>query len=288
MNSLARSLKAAFLRITGDNAAKRLSIIAIHQELARLLYELKRSRPNDLANHGYKVFSQNDEDGIIAAIFDRVGGGHTFLEIGVENGRECNTHLLILKGWKGCWIDGSAAMCKQVETDLGARVFPGRFRMVEAMVNADNICDLYRDAAGFCGVNDLDFFSLDIDGNDQFVLSALLKGGARPTVICAEYNGKFPPPLSISVKYDAGRGWDGDDHFGASLQGIADIVSGVGYHLITCNITGANAFFVRDDHASSFPVATPAEVWRPLRLELCPIPPGHKPTLGFVRDALKN
>jgi hypothetical protein len=42
--------------------------------------------------HGHKVFSQGDEDGIIAEIFSRVGTDPKyFLEIGVGNGWENNT-----------------------------------------------------------------------------------------------------------------------------------------------------------------------------------------------------
>lgn len=283
---LSRWTKSAFMRLSGDNGLKRLSVIAVHQELVRLYDAVRAVRPDDIALQGYKVFSQNDEDGIIAAIFDKIGGGQTFLEIGVENGRECNTHLLMLKGWRGSWIDGNPKMCAQIEADLGSRTFPGRFGIVEAMVFAENIIGLYRDAVTFCEVDDVDFFSLDIDGNDLFVMDALLKSGARPKVICAEYNGKFPPPLSISVRYDANRGWDANDHFGASAQAFSDLIGQFGYRLITCNITGANVFFVRDDHAQNFPTVSIADVWRPLRLELCPIPPGHKPSLGFMREAL--
>ena len=151
-----------------------------------------------------------------------------------------------------------------------------------------NIVDLYRNATEFTETDDVDFFSLDIDGNDLFVLGALLTSGARPHVICVEYNGKFPPPFSISVEYDPNRGWDSDDHFGASLQAFVDQIVSAGYALVTCNVTGANAFFVRQDFSDSFPKVEPGDVWRPLRLELCPIPAGHKPSLGFLKEILKR
>ena len=53
-----------------------------------------------LEQYGYKVFSQNDEDGIIAEIFRRIECEHkVFVEFGVENGLESNCHLLLHKGW---------------------------------------------------------------------------------------------------------------------------------------------------------------------------------------------
>jgi hypothetical protein len=286
MSGIQRAARSAFMRLSGDNAHKRMSIISIFEEIDRLRAQIKARMPDDIALQGSKTYSQNDEDGIITAIFDRIGGGESFLEIGVENGRECNTHLLALKGWRGCWIDGSTEMCAQIEADLGGRNFPGRFKVTEAMVDHENIVKLYRDVAEFVAVKDLDFFSLDIDGNDLFVAEALLESGARPRVICVEYNGKFAPPLAISVSYDPNRGWDRNDHFGASLQAFVNLIEPAGYQLVTCNVTGANAFFVRQDLGGHFPKVAPADVWRPLRLELCPIPAGHKPSLGFLKDAV--
>jgi hypothetical protein len=61
-----------------------------------------------LDRFGYKVYSQNDEDGIIAEIFKRIGtASKKFVEFGVQNGLESNCHFLLHKGWSGLWIEGS-------------------------------------------------------------------------------------------------------------------------------------------------------------------------------------
>ncbi len=63
--------------------------------------------PDNPAAHGFKVYSQSDEDGIIETICNRLQlDGGTFVEIGCGNGHENNTHYLLLKDWKGIWIDG--------------------------------------------------------------------------------------------------------------------------------------------------------------------------------------
>ena len=42
-----------------------------------------------------KIFSQNGEDGILEAIFDRIGEGQKYyVEFGTENGNEVNTRFL--------------------------------------------------------------------------------------------------------------------------------------------------------------------------------------------------
>ena len=55
-----------------------------------------------------KIFSQNGEDGILEAIFDRIGEGQKYyVEFGMENGNEVNTRFLReQKNWTGLLMDG--------------------------------------------------------------------------------------------------------------------------------------------------------------------------------------
>lgn len=255
-------------------------------ELRTLRAELAARQPDSPALAGYKVYSQNDEDGILAAIFERVGGNRTFLEIGLQDGTECNTLYLLIQGWRGGWVEADPGFCRAIRAGLGTDAVPGVFKLVEDFARTDNIGALYRDVCRWVGESELALLSLDIDGNDLYVLDSLLTSGARPAVICAEYNGKFPASLSLSTALDESRGWDKDDYFGASLQAFADLPSLSDYGLVTCNLFGANAFFVRKDLAGDMTFHTPAEVWQPLRLYMTPYPTGHVPSLKFARDAL--
>src|SRR4051794_30133259 len=73
--------------------------------------ELEKPRyadPKRLLRYGAKVFSQNEEDGMIQEIFKRIGTGpRTFIEFGVENGVQCNTVKLLLQGWRGLWLESA-------------------------------------------------------------------------------------------------------------------------------------------------------------------------------------
>jgi hypothetical protein len=86
--------KNAFARLTysiGRNGGY-LARLEIERLLDRYRIDPKRLEP-----FGFKVYSQNDEDGIIEEIFRRLDVKiGTFCEIGVENGLECNTLYLIL------------------------------------------------------------------------------------------------------------------------------------------------------------------------------------------------
>ena len=65
--------------------------------------EFKRDKKN-LIPHGFKVFSQTDEDGILNEIFKRIGTTNKkFLEFGV-NSKDNNTTFLLLNVCTAIWI----------------------------------------------------------------------------------------------------------------------------------------------------------------------------------------
>ena len=81
-----------------------------------LISFLKIKKKNDkiLLNYGYKNFSQADEDGILEEIFKRIGTvNKTFIEIGVQDGYECNTLHLINQKWNGIWIEKEKNIVKK-------------------------------------------------------------------------------------------------------------------------------------------------------------------------------
>lgn len=265
-----------------------LSSITKVAELRSLTTELSARQPDNLAGKGFKVFSQNDEDGIIEAIFDQVAHDGTFLEIGVENGRECNSHYLMLKGWRGAWVEADDAQNKRIRSELGATEFPGHFKLFETFATTSNIDRIYRQACAFTGATELDLFSLDIDGQDLFILEALLSAGAKPRVLCLEYNSKFPPTLSISVAPTDNWQRENDDYYGASLVALNDVAKRHGYVLLTCNVVGVNTFFIREEFAAPFKLYPLKDVYQPFRMNLASYPSGFAPSLKFLRDELQS
>jgi hypothetical protein len=96
--------------------------------------------PLFLERYGYKVYSQNDEDGIIAEIFNRIGtSSKTFVEFGVQDGLECNSHFLLHKGWSGLWIEGSEKYCKMIKTNFSEPIASGQLHLVNAFIDRTNI-----------------------------------------------------------------------------------------------------------------------------------------------------
>ena len=108
--------------VQAGQASWNLSLAARQIELVRLwadeLAKPRHADPKRLLRYGFKVYSQADEDGIIQEIFRRIGTtNRTFIEFGVETGVECNTVKLLLEGWRGLWIDGSATNITNIRTN---------------------------------------------------------------------------------------------------------------------------------------------------------------------------
>jgi hypothetical protein len=227
-----------------------------------------------LAPYGYKIYSQNDEDGIIREIFRRIGTTtKTFVEIGAGDGLENNTVSLLFEGWKGLWVEASPRHAEKIERCLPETMKRG-LALVHARVTRANVNEL---VSGFARKAELDLLSIDIDGNDWHVFNALK--GVSPRVVVMEYNAKFVPPLEFCMDYDEEHGWEGDDCYGASLQFLELRMAEKGYALVGCNLTGSNAFFVRGDLAGDkfAQPYTAKNHFEPARHALCGLPSGHPP-----------
>ncbi|HET9445416.1 MAG TPA: hypothetical protein VFO35_04110 [Steroidobacteraceae bacterium] len=231
------------------------------------IHELLGSPPyvdaRRLERHGYRSFSQNDEDGILQEIFRRIGPQTlTFAEFGVGNGLQNNTRLLLYQGWRGLWIEGDPDSCAKVRRSFEAELLSGQLQLLERFVTRENIQDLIESAR----LGEIDLLSIDIDGNDYWIWEAIQ---LRPRVVVIEYNAKFHPPTRWIMEYNAGHRWDASDYQGAALQSLADLASQKGYALVGCSLAGVNAFFVRAELTKDhFPPSDPALLYNPPRYYL--------------------
>ncbi len=264
------SVRAQWLTLRGATETlqqtRDANVLAGRQALAALRADPALADPKRLECHGATVYSQHDEDGMIAEIFRRIGTtNRVFFEFGVEDGLECNTHLLLHQGWSGAWAEGSEAHANAIRGRFKLAIDAGRLQLTQTMVTRDNIDDVARVLRL---PDEIDLLSIDIDGNDYWVFKALT--AVRPRVAVIEYNAKFPPPMKHVIAYRPDHAWHGTDYYGCSLQSITDLAEARGYRLVGCNITGVNAFFVRSDLcADHFATpATAAALYQPPRYEL--------------------
>lgn len=241
-----------------------------------------------LEPYGFKVYSQNDEDGIISEIFSRIIGGGVdykgkFVEFGVEDGRQSNCHYLLLKGWTGLWIEYSKECCRKIKEYFAPVIRNGRLKLANEFITRDNINKIISDN-GFYG--EIDLLSIDVDGNDYHIWKAI--DVVRPKVVVIEYNAKLPPECKWIMPYDENHIWDSTDRHGASLLALEELGREKGYQLVGTNLNGVNAFFVRSDLAGNkFPnPATAENLYNPPRFKYLTYNCGHpsKYFLGYETE----
>jgi hypothetical protein len=223
--------------------------------LARIEHQMALANPRfasplRLERYGYQIFSQNDEDGIIAEIFRRIGEtSRVFVEIAAGDGRENCSAFLLSQGWRGLWVECDESNVKSIHSRWPDEIASGRLKVSGEFVTRDNVDAMVSQAVG----DDIDILIVDIDGNDYHILEAIK---ARPRVICAEYFPPKPPPISWAMPYDEhydlparfGPLAPGLE-FGASLQALEDLLTPRGYSLVGTGLAGVNCFFVRTDLA---------------------------------------
>ena len=277
IKKLAKSLRWALSWMLADVISRQdgmIQQIRCLQQRVDALSQKKYSDPKRLEPFGYKVYSQNDEDGIIAEIFRRIGTTNRFfIEFGVQDGLESNTHFLLLQGWSGVFIEGSERYCKAIREKFKLPLEQGRLTALNEFITVENINALFAKTKAI-ELKEIDLLSIDIDGNDYHVFKAI--DSISPRVVIVEFNSKFPPPMEWIMPYNPSFVWDKTDNHGASLQALANLGQAKGYRLVGTNINGVDAFFVREDLCGDkFCQASAAELYNPSEYSML-FPAGHK------------
>jgi hypothetical protein len=243
LKSITDKLKKAFLSILRIN--EQFDEVKMGQGLIlSMLNENKKS--TNLKDYEFKVFSQWGEDGVIQYLAKSIEiKNKTFIEFGVESFTEANCRFLLMKdNWSGFVIDGSTSNIEQLKKSYF--YWKHHIDAVDAFITRENVNELLA-RSGFS--EDLGVLSVDIDGNDYFVLEAI--STFHPRILICEYNPLFGATRKISIPYEADfqrtKRHYSNLYFGASLSAIAYLADRKGYSLVGTNSIGGNAFFVRND-----------------------------------------
>jgi len=210
---------------------------------ANLLAQPKYQDPKRLNRHEAQVFSQNGEDGVIAEIFARIGVvDRVFVEFGAGDGMENNTTYLLFQGWSGFWFEGDESNVQAIRESFEQAVRKNRLVVAREFLTAEQAAEIL---SKHQVPREFDLLSLDIDRNTSWIWRNL--GDFRPRVVVIEYNASIPPHDEWEVAYRADATWDGTVYFGVGLRTLQKIGEKLGYVLVGCELSGTNAFFVRND-----------------------------------------
>ena len=216
-----------------------------------------------LQHYEYSWLSQNGEDGILRYLFEEVGfGSRIFVEFGF-GAQQCNAlRLIVHEKFTGLMMDGSEEQCDYFNRAAHKMNIPG-VQAVCTFIDLDNLESLISDN----GIpRDIDFLSVDVNGNDYWIWDQL--ESVSPRVACIEYNAGMGPDWSCTIPYSADfERYDAHPSgffAGASLQALETLGKKKGYRLVGCDATGTNSFFIRDDiDAPNVPTLTAREAFKP-------------------------
>lgn len=201
-------------------------------------------KTNTINDYEYSNYSQNGEDGIIEFLSSKlIQNSKFFVELGCSNGLENNSRNLIINGWSGivCDIENNInSFLELLKTDKPK----GKIDLAGGKITLKNIKEIIKKISN----KDIDFFSIDIDSYDFYILNEILKNKIYPKIICVEYNSFFgKKPLTVKYlinfnryKFDNKRGL----YFGASLEAWKVLLKKFNYKFLCVDSNGVNAFFI--------------------------------------------
>lgn len=203
---------------------------------------LSKSKKLDKINfHEYKITSQNNEDGIINYLKTNITNpDHIFFEIGFDF-NEFNSLNLIKEDWSGTLIDGDQIKCDKLKVCIKKYFKSKKVNVYNNFITYENINKII---ANSITKKNFDFFSLDTDGMDYWILENL---NYRPKIICAEFNpwlGKYEKlilPKRLNFNYQS------DMYYGASLKAYQSLLNKKNYKLVAIESSGNNAFFINQN-----------------------------------------
>lgn len=179
-----------------------------------------------------KKYCQFQEEAIFDYIFSHILTINDFvLDLGAGGanaGLSNSRYLLDHKNWVGLLIDGDI-----VEDTYRKKHF----------ITRENIVGLLKK---YEWPTHFDLMSIDLDGNDYYILDEVLKNRYQPNVVICEFNATLAPDQCIAIEYNANHTWNNDNYYGASFQAFKKLMAKYDYTLVA-NIAQTNMIFIKND-----------------------------------------
>ena len=208
-----------------------------------------RSSFRDLWDAEVKVFSQWGEDGILDFLCDKTKlSKPKVIEIGAGQFQECNSRFICeSRNASAVLIDSDSNLVKTLE--VSELLWKNHIFAIQEFVTSENANRLVEQSRVLMGGADI--LSLDIDGNDFWVMSSIHL--IDISIVVVEYNPLFGFKEPVAVPKDdlfdrrvKHHSWL---YCGVSLPAWVLYFSNKGYQFIGTNRVGNNAFFVKNGYA---------------------------------------
>jgi len=203
-----------------------------------------------------KVFSQWGEDGIIDYLLTSLNiSKPKFVEFGVGEFKECNSRFTAESRNASVYmVDSNKNLVNSVKKlDLFWKnsLFPMTDFITpesasEHIINAKNL------------MGGIDIFSIDLDGNDYWILNKLDLSGV--SIVICEYNPIFNEincTVPRSDNFERFKAHSSGLFFGMSLKASISLLDSKGFTFVGTNRAGNNAFFIKNEMKDQVSIPIP-------------------------------
>lgn len=207
-----------------------------------------------------KVYSQWGEDGILDYICEAIGiSKPNVIEIGSGNFIECNSRFLAeSRNANIIAVDGRNDLTDTVKTSSvfwKSCIIPLVDWITPSKINS--IIQLGESRFG-----KIDIFSIDLDGNDYWILKEANLN--QIDIVVLEYNPLFGAIKEVTVprddEFNRYKKHFSGLYYGASLKAYINLLSNKNFSFIGTNRVGSNAFFIKSNLLDNFKISTPSNL----------------------------
>jgi hypothetical protein len=193
----------------------------------------------DLTEKKSRVYSEHNQDSILEEIFNNIGltENKYFVEFGsngCKHGGGNTAYLREVFGMDGLLMDGC-------DNPYGKKRTPDFKREIE-FIKAENINELFKK---YNVPSHFDFLSIDVDGEDYWIMKMLDIEKYKPNVICIETNYHIHPDYKLVQKHNPNHIWRKYHHFGCSSSAMLDLLNKKNYTMV--GYAGCDCIFVCND-----------------------------------------
>ncbi|HUW27541.1 MAG TPA: FkbM family methyltransferase [Sulfuriferula sp.] len=220
---------------------------------------------SELVESAFRVFSQNDEDGILLRLFTHIGHTNRYV---IEIGSNCSgsdvgipenlsANLIVNHGWHGSVFEMDPTECDRMRFFFARDHATRHFHwardgentyfsplIIQQAVSPENINQVLIKANN---EPEPDLMVIDIDGGDYAVIQNL--EAVKPRVLVVEFEKRFRERYSVVQIDRANFSQRWQQSGSASLPAWEKLLGARGYTLCAVGSCGFNAFFVRSDVA---------------------------------------
>ena len=206
------------------------------------LFHFYRARTPQLAtgDKGLSLFSNMEEDGIILKLLAAINVEKGFfLDIGSNDCINSNcANLAFNFDWEGVFIDASRKLLQTGKRNYKWFGKVEKLKFVNSFLYPENINQVVCNNVSSI---EIDFASIDIDGNDYAIWQAL--DCVKPKIVVVENKieyGQYDIVVPATKAFSAAQ-------WGASVVSLTRLSAEKGYTLVATNNQGFNAFYMRND-----------------------------------------